>query len=409
MSSPDQQQEQYDADDDCQYIFPQRLMSILRDERNHDAICWLPHGRGFIIRNRKLFAEKVMPRFFPRKSKYSSFTRKLNRWNFNRVSSGPELGAYYHEFFLREKPHLAAQMFCKSARTKLAMATDIPKPVPAAMVAPQPQAKPQQQVVAPPQPPAPPVSARPSTMVGHHQHHHSPTAGESMPPAARGSHIVSQPNMMKPASPVVIHVVDGQGNPEPFASHNPQHMDQAMQYLMQHQFHHFEPQPFQSENNHISSGSDGSMAVSPTPIHQGAPMAYHHHQQQPQQPVPHHYNHGRQYHPSNSASAAAAAAGQVHHHHHHQQQQPSHGHGYVEHHHHQHQPQQMYHSAHDGGNSSSCSSITANGGNRNDMNVWQQVEQHKQEDERMNELRQMMAVNMQQRNHHKNSYRASAA
>jgi hypothetical protein len=40
-----------------------------------------------------------------------------------RISSGPELGAYYHEFFLRDKPHLAAQMFCKNARTKLAMAT----------------------------------------------------------------------------------------------------------------------------------------------------------------------------------------------------------------------------------------------------------------------------------------------
>ena len=68
------------CDDDCQYIFPQRLMSILSDERNADSICWLPHGRAFIIRNRKLFAEKVMPKFFPRKSKYSSFTRKLNRW-----------------------------------------------------------------------------------------------------------------------------------------------------------------------------------------------------------------------------------------------------------------------------------------------------------------------------------------
>mmetsp|Transcript_26008 Transcript_26008/g.48478 ORF Transcript_26008/g.48478 Transcript_26008/m.48478 type:complete len:336 (+) Transcript_26008:99-1106(+) len=125
--------ENYDAecDDDCQYIFPQRLMSILSNEKNHDAICWLPHGRAFIIRNRKIFAEKIMPRFFPRKSKYSSFTRKLNRWNFVRVSSGPELGAYYHEFFLRDKPHLAAQMFCKNARTKIAMATDCkPSPTP---------------------------------------------------------------------------------------------------------------------------------------------------------------------------------------------------------------------------------------------------------------------------------------
>mmetsp|Transcript_34818 Transcript_34818/g.54340 ORF Transcript_34818/g.54340 Transcript_34818/m.54340 type:complete len:272 (-) Transcript_34818:128-943(-) len=124
-----------DCDDDCQYIFPQRLMSILADERNSDAICWLPHGRAFIIRNRKVFAEKVMPRFFPRKSKYSSFTRKLNRWNFVRVSSGPELGAYYHEFFLRDKPHLAAQMFCKNARTKIAMASSEPKPTPPAPAA----------------------------------------------------------------------------------------------------------------------------------------------------------------------------------------------------------------------------------------------------------------------------------
>ena len=43
-----------------------------------------------------------------------------------RVSSGPELGAYYHEFFLRDKPQLAAQMFCKNARTKIAMATPTP-------------------------------------------------------------------------------------------------------------------------------------------------------------------------------------------------------------------------------------------------------------------------------------------
>jgi hypothetical protein len=70
-----------DADgEDCQYIFPQRLMSVLSDDANSDAICWLPHGRAFIIRERNLFAEKVMPKFFPRKSKYSSFTRKLNRW-----------------------------------------------------------------------------------------------------------------------------------------------------------------------------------------------------------------------------------------------------------------------------------------------------------------------------------------
>ncbi|KAL3898763.1 MAG: hypothetical protein SGARI_006603, partial [Bacillariaceae sp.] len=141
-------------DEDCQHIFPQRLMNILSNEKNHDAICWLPHGRAFIIRNRKIFAEKIMPRFFARKSKYSSFTRKLNRWNFVRVSSGPEIGAYYHEFFLRDKPHLAAQMFCKNARTMIAMATDTPKapPPPAqASMPPKAQMVQQQPFQAPPQ------------------------------------------------------------------------------------------------------------------------------------------------------------------------------------------------------------------------------------------------------------------
>ena len=50
------------------------------------------------------------------------FSPFLHR-NFIRVSSGPDLGAYNHKFFLRDQPHLAAQMFCKNARTMLAMAS----------------------------------------------------------------------------------------------------------------------------------------------------------------------------------------------------------------------------------------------------------------------------------------------
>lgn len=71
--------EMMEEDDDSK-IFPQRLMEILSNERFNEAICWLPHGRAFVIKNRKLFGETVMPRYFSRKAKYSSFTRKLNRW-----------------------------------------------------------------------------------------------------------------------------------------------------------------------------------------------------------------------------------------------------------------------------------------------------------------------------------------
>lgn len=71
---------QTDDEDDDSKIFPMRLHEILSEEAHTNAICWLPHGKAFVIRDRKIFAENVMPKFFSRKAKYSSFTRKLNRW-----------------------------------------------------------------------------------------------------------------------------------------------------------------------------------------------------------------------------------------------------------------------------------------------------------------------------------------
>lgn len=65
---------------DDSMLFPQKLMDILADPLNQGTISWLPDGKSFVIRDRTLFAEIVMPRYFPRKAKYSSFTRKLNRW-----------------------------------------------------------------------------------------------------------------------------------------------------------------------------------------------------------------------------------------------------------------------------------------------------------------------------------------
>ena len=69
-----------DVEDDDSKIFPQRLMEILNDEQNGESICWLPQGKSFVVKSRALFEENVMPRYFSRKAKFSSFTRKLNRW-----------------------------------------------------------------------------------------------------------------------------------------------------------------------------------------------------------------------------------------------------------------------------------------------------------------------------------------
>lgn len=66
-------------------IFPERLMAILNDSSLADIITWLPHGRSFVIIRPDVFAEQVMPKYFPSpdartSTKYPSFTRKLNRW-----------------------------------------------------------------------------------------------------------------------------------------------------------------------------------------------------------------------------------------------------------------------------------------------------------------------------------------
>jgi hypothetical protein len=96
--------------------FPQKLMSVLDTEQFSDIITWLPHGKGFIILQKKKFASDVMPIYF-KHSKFTSFTRKLNRWGFTRVSRGPETGSYYHKYFQRGNHSLCMQMNCQSKPT----------------------------------------------------------------------------------------------------------------------------------------------------------------------------------------------------------------------------------------------------------------------------------------------------
>lgn len=90
-------------------------MEILSNEVHSDVITWLPHGKGFIVFKKKKFAAEVLPKYF-KQSKFTSFTRKLNRWGFTRITRGPETGSYYHKFFLRDQPRLCLQMSCQNPR-----------------------------------------------------------------------------------------------------------------------------------------------------------------------------------------------------------------------------------------------------------------------------------------------------
>jgi hypothetical protein len=93
--------------------FTSQLMDILSEEGQAEIISWLPHGNGFIIHKKKTFANEILPKYF-KASKFTSFTRKLNRWGFSRVPRGPETGAYFHKLFRRDKPTLCMQMTSNS-------------------------------------------------------------------------------------------------------------------------------------------------------------------------------------------------------------------------------------------------------------------------------------------------------
>mmetsp|Transcript_44055 Transcript_44055/g.79048 ORF Transcript_44055/g.79048 Transcript_44055/m.79048 type:complete len:433 (-) Transcript_44055:524-1822(-) len=90
----------------CEANFPAKLHKMLSESTHSDVITWMPHGRAWKILDKDLLFSSVIPQYFVCK-KYESFTRQLNGWGFKRLyQSGPDLGCYYHESFLRGLPKL---------------------------------------------------------------------------------------------------------------------------------------------------------------------------------------------------------------------------------------------------------------------------------------------------------------
>jgi len=110
--------------DDQPKPFPQTLMELLSSE-DPEIVTWLPSGKAFIVRSPKKFVEFVLPRFF-KQTKITSFQRQLNMYGFRRIADGPEMGAYRHELFLRDKPHLCSTI----QRKKRVRKRKAPKSVP---------------------------------------------------------------------------------------------------------------------------------------------------------------------------------------------------------------------------------------------------------------------------------------
>jgi hypothetical protein len=109
-------------------IFPAVLHSMLDEveEKGYSHIVsWQPHGRCFVVHNRKEFVRLIMPVYF-RMSKFASFQRQLNLYDYKRITAGLDKGGYYHDNFVRGRKGLCQHIVRRQIKGTLTR-----KPAPA--------------------------------------------------------------------------------------------------------------------------------------------------------------------------------------------------------------------------------------------------------------------------------------
>jgi hypothetical protein len=72
-----------------------------KKEEYSKIVSWAENGRAIRIHDRSLFAEVILPKFFPGMSHIKSFQKQLGLYGFRRVRSGPGKGSYAHPDFVQ--------------------------------------------------------------------------------------------------------------------------------------------------------------------------------------------------------------------------------------------------------------------------------------------------------------------
>jgi len=92
------------------YNFAAKLHSILANRNWNKVVTWLASGKAFCIIDRDEFTQKILSKYF-RETKFESFSRRVKRWGFRKVSTtGTHRVIYYHDLFQRDRPHLCLLM-----------------------------------------------------------------------------------------------------------------------------------------------------------------------------------------------------------------------------------------------------------------------------------------------------------
>ena len=105
--------------------FPHRLFRMLEEIRlcrpylSH-IISWHEDcDTAFVINNLEAFLTEVMPVYFGSQSKFASFQRQLNNYDFQRVQDRRQHGSliYWHKNFSRTYPHMIQEVALKKGKT----------------------------------------------------------------------------------------------------------------------------------------------------------------------------------------------------------------------------------------------------------------------------------------------------
>eukprot|EP00977_Amphora_coffeiformis_P003360 scaffold621_cov157-Amphora_coffeaeformis.AAC.2 len=97
------------ATDIATMTFAEKVHHILSQPEYEADISWMPHGRAFKVHRPGPFEKGICKQYFGH-GRYSSFLRQLNNHGFKHISQGADRNCYYHQYMLKDRPHLCQYM-----------------------------------------------------------------------------------------------------------------------------------------------------------------------------------------------------------------------------------------------------------------------------------------------------------